>query len=62
MTRKSNHHNRQRAKETGCWFSFEQIDDVLALIAAEKWPDGGYSDDECVLWELIRNRLDIHYW
>ena len=59
--RKSNFQNRRDAIERGQVFSFEQIEDVLDLIANEKWPDGNFGDDECVLWSLIREKLDISY-
>jgi hypothetical protein len=60
--RKSNSENRHAALERGRVFSFEQIEDVLDLIAAEQWPNGDYGDDECNLWSLIRRKLDIDYW
>ena len=62
MTRKTTFENRKEALKEGRVFSFEQIEDVLDLIANEKWPDGTFGDDECVLWSLIRDKLDIKYW
>ena len=62
MDRKTTFENRREALKPGHVFSFEQIEDVLDLIAHEKWPDGNYGDDECVLWSIIRNRLNIEYW
>ena len=61
-TRKTTYKNRKRALENGDVFSYEQVIDVLDLIAAEKWPDGDFSDNECVLWEIIRDKLGIRYW
>lgn len=62
MERKTTYDNRKQAIAEGRVFSFEQVEDVLDLIADEKWPDGNYGDDECVLWSLIRDRLGIRYW
>lgn len=61
MIRRTTFENRKRAKEYDHVFSFEQVEDVLDLIANKKWPDGHYGDDECVLWSMIRNRLNINY-
>lgn len=61
MLRKTTFENRRRAKENDHMFSFEQVEDVLDLIANKKWPDGSYGDDECVLWSIIRDRLGINY-
>jgi len=60
--RKTDYWNRKRAIESGNVFSFEQVEDVLDLLVAEKWPDGNYGDDECVLWSIIREKLGINYW
>ena len=57
--RKTNYENRKRAIEDGRVFSFEQVEDVLDLIADGKWPNGDFGDDECILWSLIRDRLGI---
>ena len=59
QTRRANH---ARQVECGDVFSFEQIDDVLDLIAQRKWPDGTFGDSECVLWARIRDKLGIKYW
>jgi hypothetical protein len=59
--RKTNYTNRREAIQTGRVFSFEQVEDVLDLIAEKKWPNGDYSDDECLLWSLIRTELGIQY-
>ena len=61
MMRKTTYQNRRDAKENDHVFSFEQVEDVLDLIANKKWPDGSYGDDECVLWSMIRDRLGIDY-
>ena len=61
MERRSNFENRREGIRSGRVFTFEQVEDVLDLIAAEKWPDGSYGDDECVLWSIIRERLGIEY-
>ena len=60
--RKTTFENRREALKTDTVFSFEQIEDVLDLIADKKWPDGNYGDNECLLWSLIRNKLGIEYW
>lgn len=60
--RKTDYWNRKRAIESVNVFSFEQVEDVLDLLVAEKWPDGNYGDDECVLWSIIREKLGINYW
>lgn len=60
--RKSNSENRNEALKRERVFSFEQIEDVLDLIANEKWPNGDFGDDECNLWSLIRRKLNIDYW
>lgn len=62
MERKTTYQNRKAALEDGRVFSFEQIEDVLDLIANEKWPDSRFGDDECTLWSLIRSKLGIEYW
>ena len=62
MERKTTYQNRKEALDAGRVFSFEQVEDILDLIANEKWPDGTYGDDECVLWSLIRDKLGIEYW
>ena len=61
MARKTNYDNRKQAIAEGRVFSFEQVEDVLDLIVAEKWPDVSYSDDELLLWEIIRDKLGIKY-
>ena len=60
--RKTTFDNRREAIKNDRVFSFEQIEDVLDLIANKKWPDGSYGDDECVLWSMIREKLSIEYW
>ena len=60
--RKTTFDNRREAIKNDRVFSFEQIEDVLDLIANKKWPDGNYGDDECNLWSLIREKLDMQYW
>lgn len=62
MERKTTYRNRREALKEGLVFSFEQVEDVLDLIANEKWPDGTFGDDECLLWSLIRSKLGIEYW
>ena len=42
-------------------FSKDEIEDVLDLIAAEKWPDMNFSDNECCLWSLICTALKIRF-
>ena len=59
--RKTTFKNRREALKNDHVFSFEQIEDVLDLIANEKWPDGNFGDDECILWSLIRERLSIKF-
>ena len=61
MNRKSDYHNRKEAIEKGHVFSFEQVEDVLDLIVNRKRPDGDFGDDECNLWFLICDKLDIKY-
>ena len=61
MERKTNFTNRRDAIKNGMVFSFEQIEDVLDLIANEKWPTGEFGDDECNLWSLIRDKLNIKF-
>ena len=61
MPRKTTYENRRRAKENDHVFSFEQVEDILDLIANEKWPDANFGDDECNLWSMIRNKLNINY-
>lgn len=39
----------------------DELDDVLTLIANKQWPDGSFSDDECVTWSLVRQKLGIYY-
>ena len=62
MERKTTWENRKNALKEDRVFSFEQIEDILDLIANEKWPDGTFGDDECNLWSLIREKLGIQYW
>ncbi len=59
--RKTNYTNRKQAIEDGRVFSFEQVEDVLDLIANEKWPDGDFGDDECILWSIIREKLGFKF-
>ena len=61
MQRKTTFENRREALKNDHVFSFEQIEDVLDLIANQKWPDGHYGDDECNLWSMIRNKLGIEF-
>lgn len=60
--RKANGENRRIAIESDQVFSFEQIEDVLDLIANGKWPNGEFGDDECRLWSMIRKKLNLEYW
>ncbi len=48
--------------EHGDFVTCEQLKDILDLIKREKWPDGRFSDHECVVWSLIREILGIEYW
>ena len=59
--RKTTYNNWKDSIENNRVFSFEQIEDVLDLIAEEKWPDGHFGDDECLLWSLIRRKLNIDF-
>lgn len=61
-TRKTNFDNRRESIADNRVFSFEQIEDVLDLIANEAWPDREFGDDECILWSMIREKLGIKYW
>lgn len=63
MDRQKTSEKRREALKTGRGlFCFEQIEDILDLIANEKWPNGDFGDDECVLWSMIRRKLNIDYW
>lgn len=53
--------DRKRAAERGETFTFAEIEDVLDLVANEEWPDGSFSDADCLLWELIRNKLGLSF-
>lgn len=46
-------------KEHGQVFTYEQIHDICSLLKEGEWPDGNYGDDECVLWSLIREELNV---
>lgn len=63
MERYYQNESRRRAHESqvehGHVFSFEQIRDVCALLKAGKWPDGTWGDDECNLWSLLSEELDL---
>ncbi len=59
--RKTTFENRHEALKNNHVFSFEQVEDVLDLIANKKWPDGNFGDDECILWSMIREKLDIKF-
>lgn len=61
IKRKSNYEEKRRALENKHVFSMAEIEDVLELVATKQWPDGHFSDDECNLWSLIRNKLGISY-
>lgn len=56
--------NRLRAHATdidnGRVFTLEQVRDICELIKAKKLPDGHYGDDECHLWSVIYNTLELH--
>ena len=39
----------------------DELEDVLTLLANEQWPNGSFSDDECVAWSLIRSKLELYY-
>lgn len=41
-------------------FSVEEVRRVLKLVKERKWPDGHFGDDECVLWEIVVEELDLH--
>ena len=47
------HHNM--AKKWGHVFTIEQIRDVLELVKSGKFPNADYSDDECYLYDLLKN-------
>lgn len=59
--RKTTFKNRRDALQNEHVFSFEQVEDVLDLIANKKWPDGNFGDDECILWSIIREKLEIDF-
>ena len=59
MKRKTTYENRREALKQDRVFSFEQIEDILDLINARRWPDDTFGDDECLLWSVICNKLDI---
>ncbi len=61
INRKANYEEKQTALKNGKTFSIAEIEDVLELIATKQWPDVHFSDDECCLWSLIRNKLNIDY-
>ena len=39
----------------------EQLRDILQLVKEKKWPDGTFSDHECVVYELIKEELGIKF-
>lgn len=39
--------------------NLSEIEDVCALIAHKKWPDGQFGDDECTAFEVITRTLGI---
>lgn len=45
--------------ERGRVFTLSQIENVLDLVRDEKWPNGEFGDDECVLWSRVHDILDI---
>lgn len=61
INRKANYEEKQQALRNGKTFSFAEIEDVVELIATKQWPDSKFGDDECCLWSMIRNKLNIDY-
>lgn len=39
----------------------EQLHDICTLIREKKYPDGTFSDHECIVYELIKEDLGIRY-
>lgn len=57
--RKYKRHRTNREEHDNRTFTWTQVEDVLTLIENGKRPDGQFSDDECNLWSMITNKLDI---
>ena len=62
MERRTTFENKKKRFDSGRMvFSIEQIEDVLELLVNEKRPDWHFGDDECLLWELIYNKLGMDF-
>ena len=57
--RKSTDIEKEEALRNGNTFSISEIEDVLELIKNKQYPDGRFSDNECCLYSVIKNVLDI---
>ena len=57
-TRKRAHDN---LVEHGDFVTCEQLRDICELLREKRIPDGRFSDHECIVWELLKEELDIKY-
>jgi len=56
--RKEAHRNQ---KDHDMVITCEQLRDILALVRDGKYPDGSFSDNECIFYEVVKEVLGISF-